>query len=200
MEMDLSVLNVLGKTDEDIEIDLLINGRLMGCGTMLKSDTLQSFSIKIDYIHLEKSIQELELVFNGSAGTRVVLDSIKFGDSQKPKRPNVIYILADDLGYGEVGYNGQKWIQTPELDAMAKEGMTFSAHYCGSAVCAPSRCSLMTGLHSGHAYIRSNSPGYPNGQTPLPEETETVAKLAKRAGYTTAIIGKWGLGGVLKDE
>ena len=83
---------------------------------------------------------------------------------------------------------------------MAKEGMTFSAHYCGSAVCAPSRCSLMTGLHSGHAYIRSNSPGYPNGQTPLPEETETVAKLARRAGYTTAIIGKWGLGGVLKDE
>ena len=200
MEMDLSVLNVLGKTDEDIEIDLLINGCLMGRGTMLKSDILQSFSIEIDYIHLEKPIQELELVFNGSAGTRVVLDSIEFCDLQKPKRPNVIYILADDLGYGEVGYNGQKWIQTPELDAMAEDGMTFSAHYCGSAVCAPSRCSLMTGLHSGHAYIRSNSPGYPNGQTPLPKETETVAKLAKRAGYTTAIIGKWGLGGVLKDE
>ena len=136
---------------------------------MLKSDTLQSFSMEIDQVLLEQPIQELELVFNGLAGTRVVLDSIKFGDSQKPKRPNVIYILADDLGYGEVGYNGQKWIQTPELDAMAKEGMTFSAHYCGSAVCAPSRCSLMTGLHSGHAYIRSNSPDIPMARRHYPK-------------------------------
>ena len=116
------------------------------------------------------------------------------------EKPNVIYILADDLGYGEVGYNGQQMIKTPELDAMAAGGMKFSNHYCGNAVCAPARCSLMTGLHPGHAYVRSNSPGYPNGQTPLPEGTETVAQLVKRAGYTTAIIGKWGLGGVLKDE
>ena len=116
-----------------------------------------------------------------------------------PRKPNVIYILADDLGYGEVGYNGQEMIQTPELDALAEGGMTFSAHYSGNAVCAPTRCSLMTGLHPGHAYIRANSPGYPNGQTPLPEGTETVAKLLKRAGYTTAVIGKWGLGGVIED-
>lgn len=114
-------------------------------------------------------------------------------------KPNVIYILADDLGYGEVGYNGQELIQTPELDALAAEGMTFTAHYAGSAVCAPTRGSLMTGLHTGHAYIRSNSPYYPNGQTPLPEYTETVAKLLKRAGYATAVIGKWGLGGVVED-
>ena len=93
------------------------------------------------------------------------------------RKPNVIYILADDLGYGEVGYNGQEMIQTPELDALAEGGMTFSAHYSGNAVCAPTRCSLMTGLHPGHAYIRANSPGYPNGQTPLPEDTETVATL-----------------------
>ena len=118
---------------------------------------------------------------------------------EAPRKPNVIYILADDLGYGEVGYNGQEMIQTPELDTLADEGMTFSAHYCGNAVCAPTRCSLMTGLHPGHAYIRANSPGYPNGQTPLPEGTETVGALMQRAGYTTAIIGKWGLGGVLED-
>jgi len=115
------------------------------------------------------------------------------------EKANVIYILADDLGYGEVGYNGQKMIKTPELDAMAKAGMRFTAHYCGNSVCAPTRCSLMTGLHPGHAYIRANSPRYPNGQTPLPEETETVGKLMKRAGYETAIIGKWGLGGVLEN-
>ncbi|MBX2874017.1 MAG: arylsulfatase [Saprospiraceae bacterium] len=111
------------------------------------------------------------------------------------KQPNVIYILCDDLGYGEVGYNGQKNIQTPELDDLALKGMRFTDHYCGNAVCAPSRASLMTGKHPGHAYIRANSPGYPNGQTPIPANSETMGKLMKRAGYTTACIGKWGLGG-----
>jgi len=112
------------------------------------------------------------------------------------EKPNIIYILADDLGYGEVGYNGQKLIQTPELDQLAEEGMRFTNHYCGNSVCAPSRCSLVTGLHPGHAYIRANSPGYPNGQTPLPKDTETIGKLMQRAGYQTAIIGKWGLGSI----
>ncbi len=110
-------------------------------------------------------------------------------------KPNVIYILCDDLGYGEVGYNGQKLIQTPELDHLAKKGMRFTDHYCGNAVCAPSRASLITGKHPGHAYIRANSPGYPNGQTPIPESSETLGKLMQRAGYKTACIGKWGLGG-----
>ncbi|WP_269522384.1 arylsulfatase [Coraliomargarita parva] len=110
--------------------------------------------------------------------------------------PNVIYILADDLGYAEVGYNGQEKIQTPELDTMASQGMRFTNHYCGNSVCAPSRCSLMTGKHPGHAYIRSNSPTYPDGQTPLLEGTETVGRLMQRAGYKTAVIGKWGLGSV----
>lgn len=111
-------------------------------------------------------------------------------------KPNIIYILADDLGYAEVGYNGQKMIQTPELDSLAAEGLRFTDHYCGNSVCAPSRCSLVTGLHPGHAYIRANSPGYPDGQTPLPEGTETIGKLMQRAGYKTAIIGKWGLGSI----
>ena len=114
---------------------------------------------------------------------------------QAKKQPNVIYILADDLGYGEVGYNGQKMIKTPELDALATGGMRFTDHYCGNAVCAPSRASLVTGKHPGHAYIRANSPGYPVGQTPIPANSETIGKLMKRAGYTTACIGKWGLGG-----
>ncbi len=199
MEGGLVALNVLGRSDQDVEIHVLINEHPVGRNTMLKSDMMHLLSIEINSALIDEPIREIELVFKGMSGTRVVLDSIEVGDWQKPKRPNVIYILADDLGYGEVGYNGQELIQTPELDAMAKEGMTFSAHYCGSAVCAPSRCSLMTGLHPGHAYIRSNSPRYPNGQTPLPKDTETVATLAKRAGYTTAIIGKWGLGGVLED-
>ncbi|MCG9793698.1 arylsulfatase [Flavobacterium algicola] len=111
-------------------------------------------------------------------------------------KPNVIYILADDLGYGEVGYNGQKMINTPELDLLAKNGLRFTDHYCGNAVCAASRAALMTGLHPGHAYIRDNSPGYPDGQTPLPKGTETVPKLMQRAGYTTGLIGKWGLGSI----
>jgi len=108
--------------------------------------------------------------------------------------PNVIYILCDDLGYGEVGYNGQQKIKTPELDALAAQGMRFTDHYCGSSVCAPSRCILITGLHAGHAFIRANSPGYPGGQTPIPADSETLGKLMQRAGYKTACIGKWGLG------
>ena len=123
-----------------------------------------------------------------------IFTQISLGVSGTDK-PNVIYILCDDLGYGEVGYNGQKMIETPELDALAAKGMRFTDHYCGNAVCAPSRASLLTGQHPGHAYIRANSPGYPDGQTPIPADSETIGKLMKRAGYTTACIGKWGLGG-----
>ncbi|VGO14510.1 Arylsulfatase [Pontiella desulfatans] len=119
--------------------------------------------------------------------------------AEEARSPNVVYILCDDLGYGEVGYNGQEMIQTPELDALAAKGMRFTAHYCGSSVCAPSRGSLMTGKHPGHGYIRANSPGYPNGQTPIPPESETLGKLMQRAGYKTACIGKWGLGGEKPD-
>ena len=112
-----------------------------------------------------------------------------------PERPNIIFILADDLGYGDLGCYGQQMIQTPNLDRMAAEGMIFTDHYSGTCVCAPSRCSLMTGLHTGHTYIRGNSEVQPMGQLPLPAETVTLPKLLKQAGYTTALIGKWGLGG-----
>jgi arylsulfatase A-like enzyme len=112
----------------------------------------------------------------------------------EPRRPNVIFILADDLGYGDLGCFGQKLIKTPNIDALAQEGMRFTQAYAGATVCAPSRCSLMTGLHNGHAPIRGNREVKPEGQEPMPADTFTVAHLMKRAGYATALIGKWGLG------
>lgn len=105
--------------------------------------------------------------------------------------PNIIFILADDLGYGEVGAFGQKIIQTPNLDRMAREGMRFTQFYAGSTVCAPSRCVLMTGKHTGHCSVRGNAGGA--RQALLPGE-KTVADVLKGAGYSTALIGKWGLG------
>lgn len=108
--------------------------------------------------------------------------------------PNIVLIVADDLGYGELGCYGQKKIRTPNLDRMAKEGMRFSRFYSGSPVCAPSRCTLMTGKHTGHAWIRDNREAKPEGQTPLPHSEITLAELLKKQGYATAAIGKWGLG------
>lgn len=110
-------------------------------------------------------------------------------------RPNIIFILADDLGYGELGCYGQTVIRTPFIDQMAAEGMRFTDHYAGSTVCAPSRCCLMTGLHTGHAYIRGNKEVQSMGQLPLPEGTATLPRMLQQTGYTTALIGKWGLGG-----
>ncbi len=103
-------------------------------------------------------------------------------------RPNIIFILADDLGYGDPGCYGQERIKTPSLDRMAEEGMRFTQHYAGSTVCAPSRCVLMTGLHTGHCLVRGNA------RVPLRPSDVTVAELLKKAGYATGIVGKWGLG------
>ena len=117
------------------------------------------------------------------------------------RRPNIVYILADDLGYGELGCYGQTKIRTPNLDRLAAEGVRFTQHYSGSPVCAPSRCVLMTGLHTGHAYVRGNKemggwgPDEPEGQLPLPDEAVTVAELLQARGYATCAVGKWGLGG-----
>lgn len=110
------------------------------------------------------------------------------------ERPNFIFILSDDLAQGDVGCYGQKLIQTPHLDRMAAEGTRYLQAYCGTSVCAPSRSSLMTGLHSGHCPIRANREVQPEGQKPLPEGTFTVARLLKEHGYATACIGKWGMG------
>ena len=110
-------------------------------------------------------------------------------------RPNIIFILADDLGYGDLGCYGQQKFRTPNIDRLAAEGMRFTQAYAGNAVCAPSRCVLMTGKHPGHAWIRNNSEAKPEGQKPIPADTTTVAKLLKAHGYATGGFGKWGLGG-----
>jgi len=108
--------------------------------------------------------------------------------SSSETKPNIIFILADDLGYGDLGCFGQKRIKTPSLDKMAEEGMRLTQHYAGSTVCAPSRCVLMTGLHTGHCLVRGNA------RVPLRPSDVTVAELLKEAGYATGIVGKWGLG------
>ncbi len=131
------------------------------------------------------------------------------------RKPNIIYILADDLGYGELGSYGQELIETPNLDNLAANGMRFTQHYAGAPVCAPSRCVLLTGQHAGHAYIRSNDEWAsrgdvwdfakavedPNleGQIPIPGSIPTIGNVLQKAGYKTAIVGKWGLGAPLTD-
>ena len=109
--------------------------------------------------------------------------------------PNVIFVLADDLGYGDLGAYGQEKIRTPNIDRLAAEGMRFTQHYSGSPVCAPSRCVLMTGRHPGHAVIRDNREMKPEGQFPLPEGAFTVPRAFQQKGWRTGAFGKWGLGG-----
>jgi arylsulfatase A len=116
-------------------------------------------------------------------------------DAAVGRNPNIVFILADDLGYRELGCFGQQKIRTPHLDALAKEGMRLTQHYSGSAVCAPSRCVLLTGKHPGHATVRDNRSTPLEGQHPIPDTETTVAKLLQQQGYVTGAFGKWGLGG-----
>lgn len=129
---------------------------------------------------------------------------------EKQQKPNIIYILADDLGYGELGVYGQEKIETPNIDQLAKNGMQFTQHYSGAPVCAPSRCVLLTGKHLGHSLVRGNdewssrgkvrnyramiADSTLEGQFPIPAGTITIGRLLQQVGYKTAVVGKWGLG------
>lgn len=115
-------------------------------------------------------------------------------ETNSVKLPNIVYILADDLGYGDLSCYGQKKFTTPNIDRIAGEGMLFTQHYAGCTVCAPSRSSLMTGMHTGHTPIRGNKDWKPEGNWPLPAESFTIAELLKTRGYVTGAFGKWGLG------
>jgi len=116
-------------------------------------------------------------------------------NNQTEEMPNVIFILADDLGYGDVSCMGQSKFRTPNIDRLGSEGICFTSHYAGSTVCAPSRSCLMTGQTTGHTPIRGNKGIQPEGQIPIPDSTLTVAEIFKANGYVTGAFGKWGLGG-----
>ncbi len=136
-------------------------------------------------------------------GIYVLAGSLQSTYAQNSK-PNIIIIFADDLGYGEIGSYGQEIIQTPNLDKLAAQGKRFTDFYSSSALCAPARCQLLTGLHSGHSVVRANhemangpasfTDELEKGQMPLPAEAHTIAEMLKPLGYATACIGKWGLG------
>jgi arylsulfatase A-like enzyme len=115
-------------------------------------------------------------------------------DGGSNNKPNIIYIMADDMGYADLSCYGSQYIKTPNIDKLAAEGIKFTQHYAGTSVCAPSRCSLITGMTTGHCQVRGNKQWDPYGQLPLAENTTTIGTLLKSAGYNTALIGKWGLG------
>ncbi len=139
-------------------------------------------------------------------GCAALLVLLVFGCETPPQEsltvaPNIIYILADDLGYGELGSYGQTKIKTPHLDRLAAEGLRFTQHYSGSPVCAPSRCTLLTGKHTGHCHVRDNyelggfADDEERGQRPLEPGSFTLGRMLQDVGYATAAVGKWGLGG-----
>ena len=128
------------------------------------------------------------------ATTMVCCTLATSANAQDAKRPNIIFVLSDDVAQGDLGCYGQQIIKTPNLDRMAQEGTRYMQAYCGTSVCAPSRSTLVTGLHCGHCPVRGNFEVPPEGQLALPAETITIAEVLKTAGYATACMGKWGMG------
>lgn len=121
-------------------------------------------------------------------------NSTEAPEVEPPQKPNIIFILADDLGYGDLSTYGQTHFETPNLDRLAAEGLKFTQHYSGSTVCAPSRSVIMTGRHTGHTFIRGNKEVRPEGQYPLADSIRTLPEMLKEHGYVTGAFGKWGLG------
>ena len=150
--------------------------------------------------HKEFLMKTRNAHFTVASAVIVLLAATSLSDALPTRKPNIVFILADDLGYGDIGPFGQKIIKTPTLDKMAKEGMKLTRHYSGSPVCAPARCVLLTGKHPGHAFVRDNQEVGEQysfeGELPLPAEETVVATLLNAAGYATGAFGKWGLGGV----
>lgn len=138
--------------------------------------------------------QTFGYMLGATAAAASVVNAQAKPKAEWPKQPNVIYIMADDLGIGDVEPYGQDRIHTPNLKRMQAQGMRFTQCYAGTAVSAPSRCSLMTGLHTGHAFVRGNKGVDPEGQVAMPDGTFTMATMFKESGYSTGCFGKWGLG------
>jgi arylsulfatase A-like enzyme len=137
--------------------------------------------------------QRIVLTVSAAALIATAMPRAWSGNVTEDRKPNIIFILADDLGYGDLGCYGQQEIKTPHVDRMAEEGVRFTQSYAGCTVCAPSRSVLMTGQHTGHTWIRGNA-GPSGERIPLRPEDVTVAEVLKDAGYATGIFGKWGLG------
>ena len=129
-----------------------------------------------------------------SMTTKVDNEQSNRNDKEHGKNPNIVFILADDLGYGDLSCLGQNKFSTPNIDKLASQGMLFTQHYSGSSVSAPSRSCLITGQHTGHTVIRGNKEMPVEGQHPLPSDTYTIFKMLKDNGYKTSVFGKWGLG------
>ncbi len=141
-------------------------------------------TVTVNHMHLHLS--SLFLTFLATASLTV--------GAMAGQKPNIIYILLDDAGYGDLSCYGQEKFQTPHIDRLAREGMKFTNHYAGSTVCAPTRSVIMSGLHTGHTASRGNREIRPVGQFPIPASTFTIAEALKKAGYATGAFGKWGLG------
>ena len=130
----------------------------------------------------------------GAGTVALALPGLSCAPNNRAGKANIILILADDLGYGDIRAFGQAKIRTPHIDRLAAEGIKLTDFYAGSVVCAPSRSCLMTGLHTGHTRVRGNSSKATRKRVPLLPENTTVAEVLKKAGYATGIMGKWGLG------